>query len=81
MSGKEDEAADTVMHCASCGIAAVDNVKLKNCACGLVKYCSVACQKNHRSKHKKMCRKRLAELRDKDLFEQPRATHYGECPI
>jgi tetratricopeptide (TPR) repeat protein len=81
MSSKENEAADTVMCCASCGIAAVDNVKLKNCACGLVKYCSIACQKNHRLKHKKMCKKRLAELRDKDLFTQPDSSHWGECPI
>jgi Flp pilus assembly protein TadD len=81
MSSKENEAADTVMCCASCGIAAVDNVKLKNCACGLVKYCSVACQKDHRAKHKKMCRKRLAEIRDRDLFEQPDGTHLGDCPI
>jgi tetratricopeptide (TPR) repeat protein len=77
---KEDEAAD-ITCCASCGIAAVDNVKLKNCAYGLVKYCSVTCQKNHRSKHKKACRKRLAEIRDDDLFEQPDGSHLGECPI
>ncbi len=80
MSTEEDEAAD-IMCCASCGIAAVDNVKLKKCTCGLVKYCSIACQKNHRSKHKKMCKKRLAELRDRDLFEQRHATHLGDCPL
>ncbi len=67
--------------CASCGIAAVDDVKLKNCACDLVKYCSDDCQKDHCSKHKKICRKRLAELRDRDLFTQPDGTHWGECPI
>ncbi len=72
-------AADEV--CASCGIAAVDDVKLKKCACDLVKYCSVACQKNHRSQHKKMCRLRLAELRDDNLFTQPEGSHHGECPI
>ena len=33
--------------CANCGKAAVDNIKLKKCACNLVKYCSVVCQKNH----------------------------------
>jgi tetratricopeptide (TPR) repeat protein len=81
MSSKEDEAADAVMCCASCGIAAVDNVKLKNCACGLVKYCSDACQKDHRSKHKKLCKKRLAENRDRDLFTQPDSSHWGECPV
>ncbi len=75
----ELEAADEV--CASCGVAAVDDTKLKNCACNLVKYCSVDCQKNHRSIHKKECRKRLAELHDDDLFKQPDSSHLGECSI
>ncbi len=62
-------------------MAEIEDVKLKKCACGLVKYCSVDCQKNHRPQHKKMCKKRLAELRDKDLFTMPEDSHYGECPI
>jgi hypothetical protein len=58
--------------CANCGKSAVDDVKLKICtACKLVKYCSVDCQKNHRSKHKKACKKRAAEIRDDNLFRQP----------
>ena len=72
-------AADEV--CASCGIAAVDNITLKKCACGLVKYCTIDCQKNHRPQHKKLCRKRLAEIRDRDLFEQPDSSNLGDCPI
>ena len=72
-------AADEV--CASCGIAAVDNITLKKCACGLVKYCTINCQKNHRPQHKKICKKRLAEIRERDLFEQPDSSHKGECPI
>jgi hypothetical protein len=67
--------------CASCGIAAIDDVKLKKCACNLVKYCSVDCQKNDRSKHKKACRKRIAEMHDDSLFTQPDISHLGECPI
>jgi hypothetical protein len=67
--------------CACCGIAAVDDVKLKNCACNLVKYCTVDCQKNHRPQHKKACKKRLAEMHDDDLFGQPDSSHWGECPI
>jgi hypothetical protein len=68
--------------CASCGKAAIDGVfKLKKCACDLVKYCSVDCQKNHRKQHKKACKKRLAEIRDDDLFTMPDESHYGECPI
>src|SRR6056300_688458 len=67
--------------CACCGKAAVDDVKLKKCACNLVKYCSVDCQKNHRPKHKKDCKKQMAEIRDNSLFSQPDGSHYGECPI
>ena len=68
--------------CASCGKAEADDVKLKICtACRLVKYCSVECQKNHRPKHKKACKKRMAEIRDDRLFQQPDESYLGECPI
>jgi hypothetical protein len=77
---KDEAAADEV--CANCGKAAVDEIKLKKCGgCELVKYCSVDCQKNHRPQHKKACKKRLAEMRDDELFSQPDESHYGECPI
>ena len=68
-------------HCAGCGIAGADDVKLKRCACKLVKYCGVKCQKEHRPKHKKECKKRAAELRDELLFKQPECNHYGDCQI
>ncbi len=73
----------TVEACASCGKAAVDDVKvkLKQCACLLVRYCSVECQKNHRSQHKKACKKRLSEIREGRLFRQPDGIHLGECPL
>ena len=67
--------------CASCGIAEGDNIVLKKCACHLVKYCSVKCQKDHWPQHKKECKKRAAELRDELLFKQPESTHLGDCPI
>eukprot|EP00984_Skeletonema_dohrnii_P019251 scaffold9169_cov77-Skeletonema_dohrnii-CCMP3373.AAC.2 len=79
-----------MMCCAACGITEVDEVKLKDCtaivvllltACYLVKYCSVKCQKDHRPKHKRDCKKRAAELRDELLFKQPESTHLGDCPI
>ncbi len=66
--------------CASCGKAAVDDVKLKKCACKIVQYCSVDCQKN-RPNHKKECKKRMAEIRDDELFEQPDESYRGECPL
>ena len=74
-------AADTC--CASCGIAQVDDVKLMDCngGCDLVKYCGDECQDNHRDQHEEECRKRLAEIRDRDLFTQPSESHLGECPI
>ncbi|KAK1733659.1 hypothetical protein QTG54_015702 [Skeletonema marinoi] len=78
-----DGADDMIMlMCASCGIAEVDEVKLKTCAdCDLVKYCSDACQKDHKSQHKRACKKRAAELRDELLFKQPDSSHLGDCPI
>ena len=31
--------------------------------------------------HEKICKKKMAELRDNDLFAQPDSSHLGECPI
>jgi hypothetical protein len=76
---RTEQAADEV--CGYCGKAEVDDVKLKKCACNLEKYCSVECQKNHRSQHKKECKKRMAEVRDDNLFKQPDESYLGECPI
>ena len=80
MSADSEESADEV--CACCGKASVDEIKLKMCtACKLVKYCSVDCQKEHRPQHKKACKKRLAEIRDDKLFQQPEESFLNECPI
>lgn len=75
--------ADDMSCCASCGIAKVDDVQLTACAadCNLVRYCSVTCQRDHRSQHEAMCKKRVAELRDDLLFAQPERCHLGDCPI
>jgi hypothetical protein len=79
-SAPDVEAADE--RCASCGTSECDNIKLKTCtACKLVKYCSVQCQREHRSQHKKACKKKAAEIRDELLFKQPESTHLGDCPI
>jgi tetratricopeptide (TPR) repeat protein len=78
----DDEAAG-MMCCASCGQAEVDDIKLKMCndGCDLVKYCSGNCRENHREQHEEECKKRKAELRDRDLFAMPDERCYGECPI
>ena len=74
--------SESVQCCASCGIAEVDDIKLKNCDdCDLVRYCSDTCQEDHRSQHKEECEKRAAELHDEILFKQPESTHRGDCPI
>ncbi len=68
--------------CANCGIAPVDDIKLKICDdCDLVKYCSDKCRESHREQHETECKKRKAELHDKKLFEQPEKTCFGECPL
>jgi TPR repeat protein len=69
--------------CASCGKAEIDDIKLKDCngGCDLVKYCSDECNENHREQHEEECKKRAAESRDRDLFEQPDESHWGECPL
>jgi hypothetical protein len=69
--------------CASCGIAAIDDIKLKACdgGCDFVKYCSDNCQELHREQHEEECKERKAELHDKELFTQPNSSYMGECPI
>jgi tetratricopeptide (TPR) repeat protein len=88
MSGEKSELeqrhlsdADDV--CACCGIAGVDNIKLKICdgGCDLVKYCGDDCRENHRPQHEDECKKRLAELHEKELFTQNDISYLGECPI
>ena len=74
---REDEDA-TIQCCAECGI--VGGGILKTCkSCMSVKYCNVACQRNHWSTHKKDCKLRAAELRDTALFKDPPAKE--DCPI
>ena len=77
------EIDNTMMCCAACGITGGDDdIKLMKCtACHLVRYCSVKCQKDHRPKHKKACKKRAAELREELLFKQPEGRNNGDCPI
>ena len=79
MSG-DNEAVDTSC-CASCGIAEIDDIKLKDCdGCDLVKYCSDECQLEHTSEHKGECKKRAAELREELLFKQPESSHPWGLP-
>ena len=63
--------------CASCG---KEGGNLNTCnKCKMVKYCNAACKKKHRSKHKKQCERRVAELHDEALFKEPPPN--DECPI
>jgi len=67
-----DKDNEDISTCVNCGKEGDDINKLKSCtACKLVKYCSRECQIAHRPQHKKECRKRAAELHDKELFKQP----------
>ena len=63
--------------CACCGKEGSDlNICNK---CKAAKYCNAACKKKHRSKHKKKCERRVAELHDIKLFKQPPPKE--DCPI
>ena len=55
--------------CANCG-KGVSNHNICN-KCKAVAYCNVSCKKKHKSKHKKKCERRVAELHDIELFRQP----------
>ena len=71
---------NNILMCANCGKGEECSGDLKSCtACMMVKYCSRDCQIAHRPQHKKMCKKRAAELRDEKLFKQPPPAE--ECPI
>src|SRR5210317_1395764 len=64
-------------NCAACG---EEGGNLNTCnKCKLVTYCNAACKKKHRSKHKKACGRRVAELHDEALFKEPPPRE--ECPI
>eukprot|EP00984_Skeletonema_dohrnii_P005140 scaffold1813_cov134-Skeletonema_dohrnii-CCMP3373.AAC.9 len=76
------EGEENTACCASCSIAEVDDIKLKDCnACKSVGYCSDKCQREHKPTHEQDCEKRAAELRDEILFEQPGSSYWGDCPI
>ena len=65
--------------CAACGKEG-DGDNMNTCnKCDLVKYCNAACKKKHRSKHKKKCERRVAELYDQELFKEPPLPE--DCPI
>ena len=65
--------------CANCGKEGSDVTNICN-RCETVKYCNAACKKKHRSKHKKKCDRRIAELHDEQLFKQPPPI-FEDCPI
>ena len=70
---------DNVTTCAACGKEG-EEVSMNICnKCKTVHYCNVSCKKKHKSKHKKKCDRRVAELHDVDLFKEPSPRE--ECPI
>ena len=74
-NNKDDNVSSDI--CSNCGKEGdVTNTCNK---CQSVKYCNAACKKKHRSKHKKACERRVAELHDEVLFKQPPPKE--DCPI
>ena len=69
----------TLSMCAACGKEGnSDDMNTCN-KCKMVKYCNAACKKKHRTKHKKKCDRRVAELHEEALFKEPPPRE--ECPI
>ena len=65
--------------CAACGKEGKEG-RMNMCnKCKMVHYCNVTCKKKHKSKHKKKCDRRVAELHDEELFKDPPPRE--ECPI
>jgi len=65
--------------CASCGKEG-NSYDMNICnKCKEVKYCNAACKKKHRSKHKKACDRRVAELYEEALFKDHPPNE--ECPL
>ena len=78
-SGNEKETINYVAICAACGKEG-DGDNMNTCnKCDLVQYCNAACKKKHKSKHKKKCERRVAELYDEKLFREPPPRE--DCPI
>ena len=71
--------SDVTSTCACCGKQGNSN-NMNTCnKCKSVKYCNAACKKKHRTKHKKACERRVAELYEEQLFKEPPPNE--ECPI
>ena len=66
---KEVEEVDA---CANCGKGGEEKSMNACNKCDLVVYCNAACKKKHRSKHKKKCERRVAELYDQDCSNTDR---------
>ena len=65
------ENTDNIITCAACGNEGEkNNMNICN-KCKMVYYCNAACKKKHKSKHKKKCDRRVAELHDEELFREP----------
>ena len=69
---------DEVAVCANCGKEG-SNLNVCN-KCKEATYCNASCKKKHRSKHKKRCERRVAEIHHEELFKEPPPQH-GDCPI
>ena len=78
LEATDAEVINPATKCAACGKEG-DGDSMNSCnKCDLVQYCNAACKKKHKSKHKKKCERRVAELHDEKVFKEPPRE---ECPI
>ena len=75
----DNDVTAAILICANCGEGGGED-DMNTCnKCDLVVYCNAACKKKHRPRHKKKCERRVAELFDEKLFQEPPPRE--ECPI
>ena len=72
-----NDSSTTHTNCAACGKEGGNHNTCNKCK--MVRYCNAACKKKHCSKHKKACKKRVAELHEEAIFKEHPPN--DECPI
>ena len=71
---------DTSTICANCGKEVGSNPNICN-KCKAATYCTAACKKKHRHKHKEECEKRVAELYEEEIERERRVAELHDIKL